>query len=168
MGAFDFLSGKKAGKVDKLIAQLNEKVKKPEASNNFGFAKDEKIIDEMEKLGDPAAIPALAAKARELEEFLATMELFSQAIRDMRLFQALTDLGKKTKRVIVALGGRELAFVLPCTDCGKRTRVAVTTMAYAGTILSGEGPILEFRCQFCHEIFRVSKEELKPYIARCI
>jgi len=167
MGVLGFLSNKSATKVDELIAQLKEPVAKPAADNNFGFAKDEKIVDELAKLKDPQAIPGLDAKTREIQGFLDVMEMFSPATRDMRLYQALTALRDKAKQVIVAFGGREVAFVLPCAVCNKRTRVTVT-MDFAGHVLSGTETDQEFHCQFCKKAFTVSKNGLKPYTNRFI
>ncbi len=111
MGMFDFLKGSKTQrKAAGLVARLEESKKKGgNYGNSFGFAGDEKVIDELERLGDPTAIPALLAKEKSLGEFLDVMtkvrdvRLLAKDDKDKQLYQFVSGLRDKTKRVIGVL-----------------------------------------------------------------
>lgn len=63
--------------------------------------------------------------------------------------------------------GREVTFDIPCGVCGYKTNVTVM-IDWGGTILSGKGPVHEFRCQNCKKVFTVNKDSLKQYTDRFV
>ncbi len=119
MRTFGFFKGKPASntaRVEKLTARLADPNKKGrhDGDQDYGFHEDEKIIDELEKIGDPTAIPALIAKEESLAGFLKVMaEVYDiaptlkavpgQLDKDRRLYQYVSKLREKTRRVIAVL-----------------------------------------------------------------
>jgi len=158
-------------KIDRLIARLNEPQKKRDFSNNFGYDADEKVIDDLRKLGDPAAIPALLAKEQDLAGMhniiRKTAGRAGPDENSRRLDLRVSSLREKTNAAITALGGREITFVVPCGVCGYKTSVTVA-IDWTGNILSGSATDHEFQCQNCLKVFRVSKEVLKEHTSRFV
>jgi hypothetical protein len=110
MPMFDLVKGiggqRKTSKVTQLAAELGKEKGGGTWANNMGFSADEKIIDELERLGDPAAIPSLLAEMTKLEEYLAFMKTFSMNDDESkRLHQYVSNLLEKTKRTIWLLRG---------------------------------------------------------------
>jgi hypothetical protein len=110
MPVFDRVRGhgsqRKSAKVQRLVAQLAEEKSGGNWENHMGFGVDAKIIEQLEQLGDPAAVPALLAKRKELEEYLVFMQKFAlQDAESKRLHQYVSDLHETTTRVIWGLRG---------------------------------------------------------------
>ncbi|MGZ4315244.1 MAG: hypothetical protein ACXVRS_05365 [Gaiellaceae bacterium] len=108
MPVFDRVRGlgsqKKSAKVQRLVAALAEEKSGGNWENHMGFADDAKIIEQLEQLGDPAAVPALLAKRKELQEYLVFMQKFAlQDAESQGLYAYVSELLETTTRVIWAL-----------------------------------------------------------------
>jgi hypothetical protein len=108
MPVFDRVRGrgsqKKSAKVQRLVAALAEEKSGGSWDNHMGFGVDAEIIEQLEQLGDPAAVPALVAKRKELQEYLVFMNEFAlQDAESQRLYDYVAELLETTTRVIWAL-----------------------------------------------------------------
>jgi hypothetical protein len=110
MPVFDRVRGlgsqKKPAKVERLVAALAEAKPGGNWDNHMGFDADASIIEQLEQLGDPAAVPALVAKRTELQEYLVFMKTFAlQDAPSQELYRFVSDLLETTTRVAWALRG---------------------------------------------------------------
>jgi hypothetical protein len=179
-------------KVSKLIAQLEEPPKDISPDNCFGYYNVDRIVTELESIGDPIALSSLVAKQKEIDNHLSLMGSGFMSTKMKKNFQFLSKLKEKIGRVIRVLerktnekaventqvqqarsfhsspaDGREVTFVIPCGVCGCKTEVTVT-IDWDGGILSGTSTDHEFNCLNCKKVFTVSKDSLKQYTDRFV